>query len=136
MEGNEPLGVQDPITGEIGFIHVLGQGGEHFGISRYPGAEGLRVLRFLREGDIDDPASGAEVLLNSTQMQVSWEDKEELDRRDKQLVKDLGLKYRGSQAWPQFRSYEPSLYPWFLSKEQASTLLVALEQSVQVFQRL
>ena len=93
------------------------------------------MLRFLQEGDIDDPASGAEVLLNSTQMQVSWEDKEELDRRDKQLIKDLGLKYRGSQAWPLFRSYEPSLYPWFLTEEQVSTLLIALEQSFQVFQR-
>jgi hypothetical protein len=136
MEGEELFGVEDPITGEIGFMYVMGQRGEHFGISRYPGTEGLRVLQALQDCDINDPVSGSEILLSSCQLQLSWEDREEQDQRDKQLVKELGLKYRGSQAWPLFRSYEPSLYPWFLTEAQLSTLSVALEQSLQVFQRL
>jgi hypothetical protein len=135
LENDRPFGVQDPVTGEIGFIHVTGQEGQHLGISRYPEAEGLRVLMSLYD-DTLDPVSGSEILLNSSQMQVSWENREELEPRDKKQIKELGLKYRGTQAWPQFRSYEPSLYPWFLTQEQASTLLTALEQSFPVFELL
>ena len=135
MDDSELLGVQDPVTGEIGFMHVLGQAGEHFGISRYPGEEGLGVLKSLQEGDIDDPDHGADILLNSHQMQLSWEDSRELDRRDKLRIKELGLKYRGAKAWPQFRSYEPSLYPWYLTEKQAATFLTALEQCIDVFER-
>jgi hypothetical protein len=133
--GSERFGVQDPITGEIGFINVMGQAGDHLGISRYPGEEGLRVLQALQESDLTDPQSGSEILLNSAQLQVSWEDRDILEEQDKKLIKNLGLKYRGPQAWPHFRSYEPSLYPWFLTKEQAATLLIALDQSFEVFQR-
>ena len=135
LQNERPFGVQDSVTGEIGFIHVTGQAGEHFGISRYPGPEGLRVLMSLYDETLS-PVTGAELLLNSNLMQLSWEDREELDPRDKKQIKELGLKYRGAQAWPWFRSYEPSLYPWFLTQEQASTLLTALEQSLLVFELL
>ena len=135
MDGGELFGVQDPNTQEVGFMYVMGQDQQHFGISRYPGTEGLRVLQSLESCDVNDPLIGSEILLNSSQLQVSWEDRQGLDRKDKLLIKNLGLKYR-TGSWPLFRSYEPSLYPWFLTEAQGDLLLVALQQSLQVFQQL
>jgi hypothetical protein len=58
MEGEELFGGEDPITGEIGFMYVMGQRGEHFGLSRYLGTEGLRVLQSLQDCDIDGQGIG------------------------------------------------------------------------------
>jgi len=132
---DELFGVQDPVTGEIGFLQMLGRGGEHFAISRYPGTQGLRTLRTLQETDPENPAAGSEIILHSSQMQLSWEDREELDKQDRKQIKELGLKYRGPSSWPLFRSYEPLLYPWYLTKEQGLVLLTTLEQGLQVLQR-
>jgi hypothetical protein len=50
-------------------------------------------------------------LLEIPQLQASWEDREELHVRDRETIKALGRKYRGRQAWPLFRSYQPGYAP-------------------------
>lgn len=49
--------------------------------------------------------------------------------------KQLNLKYRGRQAWPQFRSYRPGCFPWHLEREEVQTLIIALEQLLEVAPR-
>ncbi|MGH3149043.1 MAG: DUF7309 domain-containing protein, partial [Rubrobacter sp.] len=59
----------------------------------------------------------------------------ELDRRDREVIKKLGLKFRGRNAWPMFRSYRPSFLPWFLEVEEVRFLSCALEQLADVAPR-
>jgi hypothetical protein len=55
-----------------------------------------------------------------------------LHERDRALIKQLGLKFRGRQAWPQFRSYRPGFAPWFLEAGEVRFLTHALTQAQDV----
>jgi hypothetical protein len=45
------------------------------------------------------------------------------------------LNFRGRNAWPMFRSYRPSLFPWFLEAGEVRFLSCALEQLADVAPR-
>lgn len=74
-------------------------------------------------------------LIQIPQLQAAFEDRGELDRRDREVIKELGLKFRGRNAWPMFRSYRPSFVPWFLEAGEVRFLTVALEQLSDVAPR-
>jgi len=132
MTETDVFGVRSPETGELGFVSVMGMLGEHFAVSLYLGSEGINGFLDLQEmGPFADP----EDLIQIPQLQASFENREELDKRDRDVIKELGLKFRGRNAWPMFRSYHPSLFPWFLDAGEVRFLSLALEQLADVAPR-
>jgi hypothetical protein len=129
MDETNMFGVQDPETGQLGFVSVMGALGEHYAIALYRGEEGLAgFLAMVQAG----PDLSPEVVLNVPQLQASFEDRDMLHQRDRALLKQLGLKYRGRQAWPMFRSYRPGFVPWFLEADEVRFLTHVLEQAQDV----
>src|ERR671912_2328393 len=132
MTETDVFGVRSPETGELGFVSAMGMLGEHFAVSLYLGSEGIHGFLDLQEmGPFADPGD----LIQIPQLQASFENREELDKRDRQVIKELGLKFRGRNAWPMFRSYRPSLFPWFLEAGEVRFLSCALEQLEDVAPR-
>lgn len=130
MTETDIFGVQDPKTKEPGFVSVMGMAGEHFAVSLYLGTIGLFRFNRLQEMASEDEASFdmATELLETPQLQASFEDRAGLHRNDLDIIKALGLKFRGSKEWPQFRSYRPGYFPWFLDADEVRFLTVALDQ--------
>lgn len=128
------FGVQNPDTGQIGYCCVMGRLGEHFALAVYRGSSGLAGYVTVATSRIAQD-SGA---LLSTQncLMVSFEDRQELDKKDLQIIKQLGLQFRGQRAWPMFRSYEPGKLPWFITADEASWLTYSLVQTIQIAKRL
>ena len=56
--------------------------------------------------------------------------------RDREIIKELGLRFRGRNAWPMFRSYRPGYEPWYLTGAEARFLRWGLEQGLGVALRL
>ncbi|MGH3086646.1 MAG: DUF7309 domain-containing protein, partial [Rubrobacteraceae bacterium] len=132
MTETDVFGVQSPETGELGLVSVMGMLGEYYAVDVYVGSEGIHGFLDLQEmGPFADP----EALIQIPQLHASFENREELDRRDREVIKELGLKFRGRNAWPMFRSYRPFFFPWFLEPEEVRFLSVALEQLVDVAPR-
>lgn len=121
-----------PGDGEIGFVSVLGFLGEHFGVSLYPNPRALYDFWALEEAG---PEINPVALLEIPQLQASFEDRDQLENRDRKVIKDLGLKFRGRKEWPMFRNYRPGFLPWFLEAEEARSLTEALEQLLEVAPR-
>ncbi len=48
------------------------------------------------------------------------------------IIKELGLKLRGRNAYPLFRRLNPGYYPWFITQEEAIFLIIILQQAVDV----
>ncbi len=65
-------------------------------------------------------------------LMASFEDRKFLQKQDLQIIKRLGLKFRGRNSWPLFRSYRPGYYPWFLTDREARFLALALQRSTEV----
>jgi hypothetical protein len=65
-------------------------------------------------------------------LQASFHDRKMLTQQDRDLIKELGLKFRGRKAWPMFRSYRPGYFPWYLEAPEVRFLTHALEQTLKV----
>lgn len=130
MEEADVFGVRNPETEELGFVSVMGMLGEHYAVSLYRGPEGLYEFRRFQElGHMLPP----EDLFEIPQLQASLEDREELDKRDREQIKALGLKFRGRKSWPLFRDFRPGLFPWSIEAAgDARFLEHALEQLLDV----
>ena len=132
MTEADVFGVQNPETDELGFVSVMGMLGEHYAMSLYLGPKGLyEFWEFEEIGHLASP----EGLLEIPQLQASFENRDELHKKDREVIKGLGLKFRGRHAWPMFRSYRPGFAPWFLEAEEARFLRYALDQLVDVAPR-
>jgi hypothetical protein len=129
MEETDIFGVQDPETGEMGFVSVMGALGQHLAIAVYLGAQGLYSFWAFQQLADQVPA---EALLGIPQLQASFENRADLSKEDRQTIKALGLKFRGRQSWPQFRSFRPGFLPWYLEAWEARFLTHVLEQVVEV----
>jgi len=133
MDESEIFGVQNPETGEIGFVSTMGMMGEHLSVGVYLGAEGLYGFwDFQEEGHEAEPLA----LFEIPQLQVSFENRENLEKQDRDLHKKLGLKFRGTQNYPLFRSIKPGFLPWFITSDEARMLIYAIEQTLEVAPRV
>jgi len=132
MMEDEVFGVRNPERDEVGFVSVMGAGGEHFAVALYQGAVALYDFRALREVDSVE----TERVLEIPQLQASFEDRGRLEKEDRDTIKNLGLKFRGANNWPMFRNYAPGMFPWFLTSSEARFLTTALEQLLDVAPRV
>jgi hypothetical protein len=130
MWDSDIFGVQNPISGEIGYCCVMGRAGEHFALAVYLGTEGLEGYLKIQSGEI--PLSSTDVLHLQNCLMASFEDRKFLQKKDLQVIKTLGLEFRGRNSWPLFRSYRPGYYPWYLSSDEAKYLTLALRQTIDV----
>lgn len=126
------FGVQNPETGQIGFVSVMGTLGEHYAIAVYLGREGLDGFWKVHRGQMDYP----EELLHVPHLQLSFENRNELTQKDRDEIKALELRFRGRHEWPMFRSYRPGYFPWYLEAEETQFLALVLEQLVDVAPRV
>ena len=129
MYDSDVFGVQDPVSGEIGYCCIMGNLGEMFALAVYLGSEGLEsYMRIASEPPLD-PSEAFEELMMQKCLMASFGSREELTKEDRQVIKRLGLKFRGRTAWPWFRSYRPAYHPWYLTAEEARFLTLALQQA-------
>jgi hypothetical protein len=126
------FGIQFPGTDNLGCVSVMGNLGEHYAVAVYLGKRGFEgFLTMQRMGY----KLTAEVVLQVPQLQASFEDREMITLEDRKIIKQLDLKFRGGKAWPQFRSYRPGCFPWYVEREEAQMLIHALEQLMDVAPR-
>lgn len=141
MQEEAIFGVRDPESGELGFCSITGTLGEHLALIVYQGERGLgnyctmlatmqTAAGYLQEQE------GGYLILETPQLQASFEDRNTLGALDRQVIKGLGLRFRGHHAWPWFRVFAPGRMPWFVTAPQARFLTVMLEQSLIMAQAI
>jgi hypothetical protein len=134
MSDIDVFGVQNPESGEIGYCCVLGELREVLGLVVYLGTEGLEQHRKIQSGKLH--AGSPEFIYRQHCLTAWFGDRNELDKTDLKIVKQLRLKFHGSNAWPQFRTFQPGYYPWYLTESEARYLTLCLEQTRDIALRL
>ena len=133
MWDSEIFGVQNPETGEVGYCCVMGRVGEHYAMAVYLGSEGLEGHQKISSGEVDPQSNDA--LHCQKCLMVSFEDRDYLDPKDRKIIKRLGLKFHGDNAWPMFRNWTPGYFPWFITPEEAGYILQLIPQALDVTER-
>ncbi|WP_168120832.1 hypothetical protein [Paenibacillus sp. HB172176] len=128
MDNSHLFGVEDPVSKEIGYCCIMGNGGEMYGIAVYRGTRGLdSYIEAASGGDSDDIPFTQDCLM------LSFDSRDDLHPEEYKRIKELGLKFRGAHAWPTFRIYEPGYYPWPIEDwEHVQFLTHALQQAIEV----
>jgi hypothetical protein len=103
------------------------------GLVVYLGDPGLRYYLKVSSGQL--PADDPDVFHTQDCLMASFENRDSLDRIDRQTIAQTGLTFKGRNAWPLFRSYLPGYFPWYLDSGQARFLTQALQQAAQVAPR-
>lgn len=134
MWDRDVFAVQNPETGEVAYCTVMGRMGSFYGMAAYLGREGLENFFDIQLSEIstDDPDS----LYQQRLLMVSFEDREDIEDTDYNIIRKLGLRFRGKNGWPLFRSFRPHYMPWYLEKDEAEFLTLVLEQAIGVCKRL
>jgi hypothetical protein len=133
MKESDIFGVQDPGTGEVGYCCIMGELGEFLAIAVYQGAEGLQGYLKIHRGQVKPGNPDALYIQNC--LMLSFENRNSVQEDDRELIHELGLKCRGKNAWPVFRSYRPGYFPWFLNRDEVLFMTLALEQARDVCMR-
>jgi len=107
------------------YIVVMGSGGMTYGLSICPGYDSLNRLRRMEESYFD--GNNLSVAFSQNCINLYFGDREELESRDKVVIKKLGLKFRGSNEWPYFRSMKPGFMPWYINRDEAELTIDALQ---------
>ncbi len=128
------FGIRDPETGDTGYACILGALGEVFALCVYRGAEGFEVHRKMQSEELD-PERG-DLLPMQNCLMAEFTDREYLEKADFQVIKKLGLSFRGSNAWPRFRSYLPGYFPWHLTEPEVRFLTLALDCACDVTKKV
>lgn len=132
MEETDLIGIENPETRESGFISVMGSVGEYEAVALYLGAEGLHGFIDF----VEDESATADRLVELPHLQAAFSERKYLEKWDRDLIKQLGLKVSGARAWPMFRSYRPGYLPWFVTLAEARFLIHALSQTLEVASRV
>lgn len=135
-------------NGETGYCSVMGMAGEHFALSVYLGEQGLRSFQRIQEaGDAlgwfepPNPLKMQEYMLSQMCIQCSLENKNTLLPEELSSARDYaarhGIRFRGSNSFPQFLEYRPASYPARVtSEEDIQILCEALRAALAVSEKL
>ncbi len=130
MYEDDIFAVEDPETGGFAYCCIMGNAGEHYAIAGYLGSEGLEGISSMLYDE--DEESSSDLMFVQKCLMCSFVDRDELAKEDYQLIKDLKLRFRGRNAWPQFRDFYPGLFPWFLTGQQCRFLTHIITQALYV----
>ncbi|TFG87286.1 MAG: hypothetical protein E4H17_03485 [Gemmatimonadales bacterium] len=134
MDDSQVFGVVSQRCRETAWCVVLGLHGEVFGLAAYLGAAGFHVLDRIRTGKLKP--TDDEIRFGFPCLLTSFEDRQELETDDVALVRSTGMKFRGRNAWPQFRSHRRGWCPWLLDRLEVEALTEVTHQATAVCARL
>jgi len=135
MLDSDIFGVQNPFTGEVGYCCIMGNLGEVFALAVYLGTDGLEGYLKIQSQEVTAEKDIMEAFTAQKCLMASFEEREVLQKPDLEVIKKLGLKFRGKKEWPSFRSYRPGYFPWYLTRDEAKFLTLALQQTVMFARR-
>jgi len=132
MEDTDIFGVMNPENGEIGYICILGNAGEVFGINIYRGARGLDGYLKVLSGEVYE---GNNLFSLQYCLSLTFEVGDYLEKKDIAAIYESGISWVNKNMLPIFRSYIPGYYPWYLTEEEAKFFIICLQQTIDVCKR-
>lgn len=114
------------------FYSILGKGGECYGIAVYEGYDAFNSFLMLTMQEQMN-LSTEYAMFNQNNLTCYWGNRDELSAKQREIIKELGYKYRGKNNWLYFLSYEPEYYPYNLNQDEVLRMTEHLEDLERAF---
>lgn len=101
------------------YCSVMGRGGECFAIAVYKGFEAINGFYKLAGAKY---IPSHQLIRYQDNLTCYFGDREELSSKERKVIKDLGLKFRGRNQWIYFRSFKPKYTPYMLDQDEVTEL--------------
>lgn len=98
---------------------VMGRGGECYGIGAYIGVNAIHNF-FVMASSQDIPPS--QLIRYQNNIMCYFGNRDELTKKELNIIKELGLKFRGANNWIYFRVFEAGYAPHMPEKRQVLEL--------------
>lgn len=115
------IGIRDGAEEDTVFFSILGRGGDCYGIVVYEGYEGLNSFLMLTMQQSMN-LSPQYAMFHQKNLTCYWGDREELSAKQRNIIKELGYKYRGRNQWLYFLSFEPGYYPYNMDADEVQRM--------------
>lgn len=132
------IGIRDGAEEDTVFFSILGRGGECYGITVYEGYEGLNSFLMLAMQQSMN-LSPQYAMSQQKNLTCYWGNREELSTKQRNIIKELGYKYRGKNQWLYFLSFEPGYYPYNMDADEVQRMgryLQDLEFALQHYDQM
>lgn len=130
MENEDLFAVENPRNGEVGHCSILGIAKEQYGLGVFLGKEGYKG--YIRLVSVEDEPEDFDERIMVPMLSLLFADRGDLQKKDREVIRSLGLQFRGRNTWPLFSSQQPGYAPWFLEKDEAIFLTTVIEQALVV----
>lgn len=107
------------------FCSVMGRAGECVAIGTYVGYDAIRD--FYRIANCKD-IPPEQIMRYQNNMMCYFGNRDELTKNELQLIKDLGLKFRGKNEWIYFQSFKTGYVPYILDSQEVTELTLVFQQ--------
>jgi hypothetical protein len=131
---DQVFGILDRASDEIVYVSILGNGGLEFGVTLFPGGEGLKTLDWMQFDLL--PADTHELLLQIRSIACVFVPSTRMTPQDRRLLREAGFTRGRAGLMPQFVSYLPGFASWTVSGAEARLLVTCMAQSLAMVREL
>ena len=117
--------------GNTYYCSIMGKIGDCIGLSVYQNNDGLCDLESLLIEQIDSSVTKYLMYDQNCLVFYLW-NRVEVPKQQKEIIKALGLKYRGNGNWPYFLSYKKRFIPYHINDDQAQILVQIMQQLLDI----
>lgn len=115
-----PYGKDEPCI-----CSVMGKGGEYYGIGVYIGVNAIHDF-FLMANNTDIPQY--QLIRYQNNIVCNFGDGDELTKKELNMIRELGFKFRGNGNWIYFRAFETGYAPYMPNRSEVLELTDILKQ--------
>ena len=130
------IGIQEGKEEDTVFFSVLGRGGGCYGLAAYEGYEGLNDFLMLAMSESMN-LSVEYAMFSQHNLTCYWGNRDELSGKQREIIKELGYKYRGKNQWLYFMSFCAGYYPYNYDQDEVRRMtryLVRLGDALLYYQ--
>ena len=115
------------------YCTIMGSLGECIGLSIYQGDAGLADLISISR-EYDDIDLSTYMMFDQNCITLYMGNRDEVPKHQKNIIKQLGLRYRGNGNWPYFLSFKKGFMPFDIDDNQAALLIKVMEKLLEIVQ--
>lgn len=123
------------LSDEDVYISILGREHETYGISIYEGEAGFNKFKILANQALLNLFPHMAMYMQEN-LTCYWGDREELSKMQRDIIKELGYKYRGRNQWLYFMSLKPNYMPYNFNADEVdrmTTYLTKLKNALDLY---